>query len=217
MDEPEDRDAGAIGNAAFVLALRERGVRDTAILRAMERVPRERFAPARFREHARRDIALPLPCGQTMTAPTQIAAMLGLLDVAPGLRVLEIGTGSGYVTGLLAELAGSRVRSLERSATLARAAGTALASGAAPVEIADGLDAAVIEGETYERILVNGVVPDLPRHLGEALAPGGRLVGALSVGTTRLVTIVRAPDGRLSHEVGRPVRLTPLMPGRAYR
>ena len=79
-----------------MLALRERGVRETSVLRAMERVPREGFAPAAFRDLARRDLALPLACGATMTAPIVVATMLIALKLSPGARILEIGTGSGY-------------------------------------------------------------------------------------------------------------------------
>ncbi|TXN64739.1 protein-L-isoaspartate O-methyltransferase, partial [Methylobacterium sp. WL18] len=118
----------AAGNAAFVMALRGRGMRDTAILRAMEQVPREPFAPEAHRAQARRDLALPLPCGASMTAPTQVAQMLALLRVEPGHRILEIGTGSGYATALLAKLGAGAVLSLERYATLAREAAARLAA-----------------------------------------------------------------------------------------
>ena len=91
-----------IGAASFVLSLRAKGIRDTALLRAMELVPREVFAPRRFTDLARTDVALPLPCGQTMTGPATVAAMLLALGVQAGQRVLEVGTGSGYVTALLA-------------------------------------------------------------------------------------------------------------------
>jgi protein-L-isoaspartate(D-aspartate) O-methyltransferase len=170
-DDPEGSAEGlarglaeATGNAAFVLALRERGVRDTAVLRAMERVPRERFAPPALRAHARRDIALPLACGQTMTAPSVVAALLGALDVAPGARVLEVGTGTGYVTALLVQLGAAHVRSLERYEGLARAARAHLGRDfdAASVEAADGLAPEVVRGGSYDRILLNGSLAALP-------------------------------------------------------
>ncbi len=101
-------EAGSIGDAAFVLALREKGLRDIAVLRAMERVPRGTFAPEAHREQARWDIALPLPCGATMTAPSSVAAMLTRLKLEPGQRVMEIGAGSGYVTALLDRLGRAR-------------------------------------------------------------------------------------------------------------
>ena len=77
----------AAGNAAFVMALRGRGLRDTAVLRAMEQVPRDTFAPPPHREHARRDIALPLSCGASMTAPSTVALMLAQLRIEPGILV----------------------------------------------------------------------------------------------------------------------------------
>lgn len=220
MDDTESAShREAVGNAAFVLALRERGVRDTATLRAMERVPRERFAPARFRDHARRDVALPLPCGATMTAPTIVAAMLTALAVAPGARILEIGTGSGYVTALLVSLGGAGVRSLERYATLADHARVALGAEAvanATIEIADGLSGDAAGEGVYDRILVNGACRAMPVHLAAALGPGGRLVGALSTEAgPRLLVVERDAAGNLAHRVGKAARLAALIPGRA--
>src|SRR5918911_823847 len=90
-DPPADarRDDAAVGTAAFILSLRARGIRDLRLLRAMELVPREVFAPRRFADLARTDVALPLPCGQTMTAPRTVAAMLVSLGLEEGQRVLE--------------------------------------------------------------------------------------------------------------------------------
>lgn len=215
----EGDDASAIGDAAFVLLLRERGVRDMGILRAMEGVPRERFAPPALSAHARRDIALPLPCGQSMTAPTTVAAMLGLLGVPAGARVLEIGTGSGYVTALLMHLGSGHVRSLERYAGLARAARDRLGGDLADatVEIGDGLDADAIGEGRFDRILVNGACREIPPHLVAALAPGGRLVGAVAAGQgTRLAVVDCAADGGLARRAEMSCRLPPLTPGRAH-
>src|SRR5690606_5170717 len=108
----QDGDA-VIGVASFILSLRGSGIRDVELLRAMELVPREIFAPRRFTDLARTDVAIPLPCGQTMTAPRTVAVMLLALDVHPGQRILEIGTGSGYVSALLARM-GAMVSSVER-------------------------------------------------------------------------------------------------------
>src|SRR4051812_10872315 len=113
-------DHQAVEAAAFILALRPRGVRNTAVLGAMERARRELFAPRRFADLARTDVALPLPCGQTMTAPSVVAAMLSALAPEGG-RALEIGTGSGWVTAVLAR-SGCRVCTVERYATLAESA-----------------------------------------------------------------------------------------------
>jgi protein-L-isoaspartate(D-aspartate) O-methyltransferase len=205
----------AIGAAAFILSLRSRGICATGVLGAMERVPREFFAPSRFADLARSDVALPLPCGQTMTAPAVVAAMLVALDVGPGHSVLEVGTGSGYVAALLARL-GGQVVSVERYATLARSAAERLkiagVGTAVRIEVGDGL--ATRPSVRYDRILVNGSVLEMPATLTSHLAPGGRLVGALAEeGSPRLVRIDRPQQGDLIQESGQILRISPLVPG----
>lgn len=202
------------GAAAFVLSLRARGVFATAVLRAMETVPRDVFAPRRFADLARSDVALPLACGQTMSAPATVAAMLAALDVSPGHRVLEIGTGSGYVAALLARM-GAVVRSVERKQVLAEAAWHRLrAVGLADaVELVwgDGL-AGDDEGRRYDRILLNGVVAHVPAALTSLLGAAGRLVAATAPdGAARLLTIGRDAEGQLVRQLGAPVRIAPLV------
>ena len=102
----------------FVLKLRARGLRDTNVLRALETVPREMFVPHRYSDLSAKDIALPIGCGQTMPSPFDVARMLEALDVQPRHRILEIGTGSGYTTAILARL-GREIVSLERFHVLA--------------------------------------------------------------------------------------------------
>ena len=157
-DAAEDE---AVGAASFILSLRARGIRDIALLRAMELVPREVFAPRRFTDLSRTDVALPLPCGQTMTAPRTVATMLLALGIQPGQRVLEIGTGSGYVTALLARL-GADVVSIERFNTLAESAVQHLKiveATTARIEIGDGLataSARALRPHSAERCLGRG-------------------------------------------------------------
>jgi protein-L-isoaspartate(D-aspartate) O-methyltransferase len=215
--DPAEEASGAVETAAFVLGLRARGVRDAAVLGAMERVPREAFAPLAFRDLARRDLALPLPCGQTMTAPSVIATMLAALN-PQGARVLEIGTGSGYATALLLRLGCAEVVSLERYATLARNARSrldALGFGAAMVGLADGC-APPEEAGGFDRILVNGTLRDLPQALIARLNPGGRLIGALAgPAGPRLVAIAQEADGPWRQVRETPLRIGPLTPGLA--
>jgi protein-L-isoaspartate(D-aspartate) O-methyltransferase len=208
------REEAAVGAATFVLSLRARGIRDIRLLRAMELVPREVFAPRRFADLARTDVALPLPCGQTMTAPRTVATMLLALAVEEGQRVLEIGTGSGYVSALLARLGGA-VHSLERFTTLAESAvGHLKAAQVHGVRVGVGDGLAQRPRERFERILLNGTVAAVPDSLTALLAPGGRLVGALTIdGVPRLVRIDRLVDGSLAQALGPTLRLSPLTAG----
>ncbi|WP_243368110.1 protein-L-isoaspartate O-methyltransferase family protein [Microvirga solisilvae] len=215
FSEAEARDEQeAIGVASFLLSLRAKGIRSTALLRAMELVPRDVFAPRRFRDLSRTDIALPLPCGQTMTAPGTVAQMLLALDVKPGQRILEVGTGTGYVTALLAHL-GAEVTTIERFNTLAESAAQHLKiveAGKVRLEIGDGL--AVRVRERFDRVLLNGTRPEIPQSLMSLLGPGGRLVGALTQeGSPCLVQIDRSPDGECSQSLGAPLRISPLVTG----
>ena len=232
-----EADREAVETMAFVLALRARGVRDLAVLGAMERVPRDLFAPPRYRDLARTDVALPLACGQTMTTPRTVAAMLAALAPAPGLRVLEVGTGSGYVTALLARM-GCLVVSVERFATLADEAAARLAAAARPAAAArlattaldlDGGQARVVAGDgcaehiagvapgaAFDRVLLNGALPQIPPALAARLAPGGRLVGAVTTADgARLAVVEAGGNGPAAPRLEGAVRLSRLLPGRA--
>lgn len=213
LASPAARDIERQGTAMFLLSLRARGVFDTDVLRAMETVPRDLFAPRRFADLSRSDVALPLACGQTMTAPAVVAAMLAALDVKPGQRVLEVGTGTGYVTALLARM-GAEVRSFERHAVLAESARSRLATAgfadAASITVGDGLSESPGEAR-FDRILLNGTVGRLEPVLTSRLAAGGRLVCGLVEGRgPALATLTRADDGSLAVAAGAPVRLAPL-------
>jgi protein-L-isoaspartate(D-aspartate) O-methyltransferase len=217
IEAPAQAPSERVDAASFILSLRARGIRDTAVLSAMERVRRDLFAPRRFADLARTDVSLPLPFGQTMTAPSTVATMLVALGAEPGHRVLEIGTGSGYVTALLARI-GCRVTTIERYATLAEEAQVRLElAGVDP-----GLEMGVGNGlvldlgdERFDRILVNGAVASVPSALTSLLAAGGRLVGGLAVeGFPRLVKIERGEEGGLATAQGGALRLARLTDGR---
>lgn len=166
----------AEAKVAFHLRLRSRGVRDLAVLRAFETVPRWQFVPERYAALASRDLPLPIACGQTTHEPWRYALAVEALGIEPDHRVLEIGSGSGYVTAVLAQLAGA-VLGLERWAGLAAAAQDRLdALGVTGVAITrgDGLAMAPEIGR-FDRILVHAAISQTD-SLTQFLAPAGRLV-----------------------------------------
>ena len=221
-------DAGIVTGAAearaeFLLRLRARGIRDRAVLNALEAVPRVLFVPHRYADLAMRDIALPIPCGQTMPEPFFAGLAVAALGPNPTSRVLEIGTGSGYVTAILAQLSGE-VLSIERYAGLVAQAKNRLdAFGVGNVAVAwgDGLAIPPLAGG-FDRILVHGVLPDLPKMLTARLTGTEAVVvyaraGALDADIRRqvLVRATRGPDGTWAEATIGPSRLTPLEPGLA--
>jgi protein-L-isoaspartate(D-aspartate) O-methyltransferase len=170
-------EAADVERMEFQLALRRRGISDQAVLRAMDEVPREHFVAPEFTESAYADHALPIACGQTISQPYVVARMSELLEVEPGDRILEIGTGSGYQAAVLARL-GAMVTSIERWEGLAETAREHLASlGIASVEVVVGDGSAGDpEGAPWDGIIVTAAPPAIPDALREQLAVGARLV-----------------------------------------
>ncbi len=154
-----------------------RGVHDARVLAAMRAVPRHLFVPDAVRRDAYDDRPLPIGEGQTISQPYIVAAMTATLAPLATDRVLEIGTGSGYQSAILASLARSVV-TIERHAGLAaRAAETLAALGFSNVRVVvgDGSNGYPAEAP-YERILVTAGAPAVPEALKDQLADGGRLV-----------------------------------------
>jgi protein-L-isoaspartate(D-aspartate) O-methyltransferase len=202
----------------FQLALRRRGISDQAVLRAMEEVPRENFVGPSLVGSAYADQALPIECGQTISQPFVVAYMTEQLEVAPGHRVLEIGTGSGYQAAILSRLA-REVVSIERYRTLADAANkrlNALGYTNVTVRVGDGM-AGAPDLAPFDRIIVTAAAEDVPAALAAQLAAGGRMV--LPVGPRHdaqyLVNLTKQPDGELTREELIAVRFVPLLPGQA--
>jgi protein-L-isoaspartate(D-aspartate) O-methyltransferase len=171
--------------------LRQRGIRDERVLSAMLRVPRHRFVPPALIMEAYADTPLPTQEGQTISQPYIVALMTEALDVSPGTRVLEIGTGSGYQTAILAEL-GAKVWSVESSASLHRAAASHLGElsyAGMHMQHGDGTLGWPHEAP-FDRILATGSLPDCPKALLSQLRQGGVFVGPVGrLGSQRLVRI----------------------------
>ncbi|MBI3747852.1 MAG: protein-L-isoaspartate(D-aspartate) O-methyltransferase [Chloroflexi bacterium] len=172
------RDFGRDRAAMVAMQLRDRGIHDERVLGAMGAIPREAFVEAQDRSFAYADEALPIEAGQTISQPYMVARMTELLDVQPGERILEIGTGSGYQAAVLAKL-GARVTSIERQAELvppARARLRDLGLGdLVEVRVADG-SLGDPGGAPWDGIIVTAAAPSIPAGLRDQLADGGHLV-----------------------------------------
>jgi protein-L-isoaspartate(D-aspartate) O-methyltransferase len=201
----------------LIMTLRRNGITDTAVLAAMERVPRERFVPQAFADQAYEDTPLPIGHGQTISQPSVVGYMTQMLDVAPDHRVLEIGTGCGYQTAVLAHLC-CRVYSVERIGSLLADADRRLAGlGLENVRtrLGDGIGGWP-EQAPFDRIMVTAAAADEepPGDLTGQLGPGGVLIIPLGRDRRdqRLVRFRRSETGFLREELW-PVRFVPLLPG----
>ena len=187
-----------------------------SVLNALRRVPRHLFVPEAERRQAYADRPLPIGHDATVSAPTIVALMTELLDVRPGDRVLEIGTGSGYQAAVLAELA-REVYSIEIVEPLATAAAARLAGLGyrnVTVRAGDGYGGWP-EQAPFDRIIVTAAAREVPQPLLDQLRPGGRMVIPLgrSDENERLVLIEKDRRGRIGRRTILPVRFVPLVRG----
>jgi protein-L-isoaspartate(D-aspartate) O-methyltransferase len=169
--------------ADLITASRAAGVRDARLLEAIGAVPRARFVPPDLAARAYDDSPLPIPHGQVTTQPSLVAKMVEALELTSSDRVLEIGTGFGWQTALLARLAGE-VWSIERWDELARTARSNLEHHGvenASVVVGDG-SGGLPEHAPYDAILVAAAFPQVPAPLADQLAEGGRLVQPIGLG-----------------------------------
>ena len=171
--------------------IRPWNVLDTDILALLAEVPREDFVPPAHRALAFADLEIPLGHGECMLAPRMEARLLQDLKVQPNERVLEIGAGSGYIAALLARR-GASVLSLEIQPELAALAHANLQRAGvhnAEVRVADGAKALRSEGP-FDAIMLSGSVADVPQHLLDLLAVGGRLIGIVGDEPIMCATLV---------------------------
>lgn len=201
---------------ALVRELKAKGVESKAVLDAVSRVPRHRFVPERFQESSYDDAPLPIGLEQTISQPFIVAYMTESLELSRGDRVLEVGTGSGYQSAVLAGLV-DHVYSVEILAPLAeRARATLSEIGVDNVEIrvADGYRGWP-EKAPFDAIIVTAAPKMVPQDLIDQLAEGGRLV--IPVGDTSVQWLMRfrKRKGRIEKETLMPVRFVPLVPGGA--
>lgn len=192
------------------------GVRDSAVLAALRAVPRHEFVAAAYRDQAYGDYPLPIECGQTISQPSLVAYMTEQLRPRRGMKVLEVGTGSGYQAAVLAEI-GCRVFTIEIFQQLA-------ASAAARLRRLGYRNVAVRHGDGYvgwpeqapfDAIIVTAGAEHVPKPLIEQLARGGRMV--IPVGAeaydAELTLVEKDLQGRVRTQELIPVRFVPLLRG----
>jgi len=205
---------GEFGGARerLVAGLRQRGIRDLAVLRAFELTPRHTFVPSGIRHRAYEDAALPIGNGQTISQPYVHARYLEILELTGRERVLEIGTGSGYQTVLLAHLV-AQVFSIERIPNLFQQAREAIAA-------CEVRNVAMLMGDgtvgwreyaPYDAILVGAGAPSVPQPLVEQLTEGGKLLIPIGGSEEQRLTIAERRNGRVELRDMEAVRFVPLV------
>ena len=189
------------------------GISDTAVLRAMRRVPRHRFVPAGLRDQAYADRPLPIGYDQTISQPYIVGLMTELLGLNKGHRVLEIGTGSGYQAAVLAEIVDSiwTIEILEPLATSALQRLQSLGYGRVNVRCGDGY-AGWPEHAPFDRIIVTAAAEEIPNPLLEQLKDGGKMVIPLGAAfSIQNLVLVEKHDGQLTKQNVAAVRFVPLV------
>src|SRR6202140_2595651 len=196
--------------------LAERGIRDVRVLEAMRNVPRHEFVPESFRQEAFEDHPVPIGEGQTISQPYIVAAMLEHLALQEADRVLEVGTGSGYVTALLSLLC-AEVYSVERHAQLAISAESTLhrlGYGNVKIRVGDGSQGWP-EYAPFDAILVSAATPEMPPDRFAQLREGGRMVVPIGPASSQELQLICKIGGEPAVRVLEGCRFVPLVEGAA--
>ncbi len=192
--------------------LRDRGISDPRVLDAMLRVPRHEFVPGPYRAQAYEDHPLPIGDSQTISQPYIVALMLESLRISPADKVLEVGTGSGYVTALLAELSGE-VFSIERHPALADKARELLSAlGYSNIRVFTGDGTLGLPAiAPFDAILVSAAAPDLPSILIAQLRDLGRMIVPVGTDDSQQLQFIRMVNGQPVITPRELVRFVPLV------
>jgi len=192
--------------------LAARGIKDSRVLDAMNKVPRHLFMPEGLRERAYEDAALPIGEGQTISQPYMVAVMTELLELRGDEKVLEIGTGSGYQAAVLSELA-REVFTIERVPVLAdesRARLAGLGYNNVTVLTGDG-SKGLEEMSPFDRIIITAAAPELPEIIVKQLKEGGVIVAPVGERFSQVVIRGRKKKGVLAEELHTPCVFVPLI------
>jgi protein-L-isoaspartate(D-aspartate) O-methyltransferase len=192
--------------------LRRRGIRDERVLQAMSLVPRHEFVPPEFKEQSYEDRPLPIGEGQTISQPYIVAIMLEALALTPADRVLEVGTGCGYLTALLSQLC-QHIYSLELYQSLAHQAQTVLQRlgyANTTVLVGDGSQG-FAQCAPYQAVIVSAATAEIPRPLLDQLVEGGRMVIPVGPSEAQQLQFIRKQAGNPVVTVLEGCRFVPLL------
>jgi protein-L-isoaspartate(D-aspartate) O-methyltransferase len=191
-------------------AMEAQGINHPAVLRAMRTVPRHRFVPDRLRPVAYEDTALPIGAGQTISQPSLVAMMTAAIRPKPTMRVLEIGTGSGYQAAILSRCV-AEVETIEVIPSLGRQAEAtlrALGYANVHVHIGDGFDGWP-ERAPYDAVILTAAPKRVPKPLLDQLKVGGRLIAPVGQVEQHLIAITKTPQGLVTESITE-VRFVPM-------
>ena len=215
MDSASQRDHFRTQRETMVRRqIAERGIRDERVLDAMRTVARHEFVPESFRQDAYEDHPLPIGEGQTISQPYIVAAMLEYLALQATDRVLEIGTGSGYVTALLSLLS-AEVYSVERHAALAALAESTLRRleyRNVKIRVGDGRQGWE-EYAPFDAILVSAATLEMPPALFAQLREGGRMMAPIGPPSSQELELIRKVGGQPEFRILEGCRFVPLVDG----
>lgn len=205
-------DSAALRRVQLISSLRRKGIRDARVLNAIGEIPREQFVDSCLRSEAYQDNPLPIGKGQTISQPYVVALMIETLSLTGREHVLEIGTGSGYQTAILCNLA-RNVVSVERFASLAEVADRRLSDLGCmnhSIHVGDGTEGWP-ESAPYDAVIVSAAAPSTPEALLSQMAEGGRCV--IPVGGRERQTLLHLQNkgGKFREEDLGAVRFVPLV------
>jgi protein-L-isoaspartate(D-aspartate) O-methyltransferase len=188
-----------------------KGIESKAVCEAMMRVPRHVFFETAFRDHAYEDKAFPIAANQTISQPFTVARQSELLEVSPGMKVLEIGTGSGYQAVILSEM-GVKVFSIERQKVLFDETKLRFRTYGWKGQLfyGDGFKGLPLYGP-FDRIIVTAGAPDVPKALLDQLKPGGIMVIPVGEGEQEMIRMHKAQNGEITTERHGTFRFVPML------
>jgi len=218
MDLPDEEYLAERREQMVRFQIEDRGVTDPLVLSAMRKVPRHKFVPAHLLENAYNDYPLPIGFGQTISQPYIVGYMTEQLRLSGGEKVLEIGTGSGYQTAVLAEIAGA-VYTIDIICELVDAAARRLEEldyKNVFLKCADGHQGWP-QHAPFDGIIVTAAPGAVPKPLKDQLKPGARMLVPVGELSQELILVKKRPDGRVEEEPILPVRFVPMRSEREKR